>query len=305
MAGPINFLKGLVGASPSQSPESVKSEKVGRYNHRTAEALDGKPILRKSKEYYIAEANKLKKQAGEYRSRYAKDNALQRAQEAENHAKSAKTNAELHAKLDAELEQDIRLAESRRKKHTVPLDQIKSKQAKDAGGRPILEGSREQIMAEAKRCEERAAKCVTQMEKDVELMKARSLKIDARNAKTNAELHIENKLEEAEKQMAEMGRKRYRSPLDQIKKAMGKAVDPVKHEAEDFLNDLSQAKRLHDRKINISNEEGVLKNLIKQRDTLKWYKNPKESFNLWRDIGTKEATIAALKKENHQHGMRS
>lgn len=297
MSRPVDFLKGLVGASPSHSSDKIESKQVGKYNHRTAKSVDGKPILRQSKEHYYAEAVRLKKQAGKYRSTYAKELTLSRAQDAEKNAKNAKTNAELHAELDAELEEDAGLAENRRKKQTVPLGQVKSEQAKDAGGRPILEGSREQLMAEVIRCEQRAANCKTKLGQELELKKAHLLKNEARGAKTNAQLHNDKKFEEAKIGMAEARKKRHRGPLDQIKKAAGKVADAIKHEAEEFRNDVAYSIDLHKRSAKIADEREVLKLLTKKKSTLKWYKNPATSFSLWWDIRTQTAKIDNLEKQ--------
>ncbi|WP_252178257.1 hypothetical protein [Endozoicomonas sp. 4G] len=179
------------------------------------------------------------------------------------HAESAKTNAELHAE---ERLKDSIAAERMRKKQTGAPDQAKSKQVKqddhptDAKGRPILEGSKEYLFAQAIRIEKEAASCVTRLEYAVKINEAYSLKIDAVNAKSNAELYAEKESEEAK------NRKKQSNPLDQIKKAAGKAADAIKHEVAELRND--GVKKLSDweRKVKLADEDEILDLLIKKKE---------------------------------------
>ncbi|WP_422411412.1 MULTISPECIES: hypothetical protein [unclassified Endozoicomonas] len=204
MAGPVNFLKGLVGASTSQSSNKVKGKQVGRYDHRAAEAVDGKPILKESKEFFLAQADHLEKQAGQYRSKVAQKCTLEQAQK---------------------------------------------------------------------------------------------FRTQAENAKTSAQLQNEKIRKEQRSRMAEARKARQKGPLNQIKKAAVKVVDAVKHEAEEFYQTASQAVEWGGRQVRLVNEQDVLNNMIKQKDKLKWYKNPAESFQLWRDIRQVRARIKTLENE--------
>ncbi|WP_252178255.1 hypothetical protein [Endozoicomonas sp. 4G] len=200
MAGPVAFLRGLVGASPSQSPESVKSKKVGRYNHRTAEAVEGKPLLRNSKEYYTAEAKKLEEQAGRLLTNQAKAPKLEKAEE---------------------------------------------------------------------------------------------MRRLAANAQTNDQLHANKQRAEAKKRMAEI-EKNNNAPLNKIKKAADNVANAIKQEAKDIVHDAKRAVRLVERDAKVANETDVMNKLIDKRKKIKWYKQPAESFTLWRKIREQRVKIAHL-----------
>ncbi|WP_062262866.1 hypothetical protein [Endozoicomonas arenosclerae] len=126
MGGPVDFFRGLVGASPSQGSGRVKSKaKSGQYGHRSAQAVEGKPILKASREYITAQADKLEKEAKKFRTSQVREPKLAKVKELRNLAKQAKPNETLHSEKRLEDVKERR-AQRHRERNPGVIDRAKN-----------------------------------------------------------------------------------------------------------------------------------------------------------------------------------
>ncbi|KEQ14103.1 hypothetical protein [Endozoicomonas numazuensis] len=104
MGGPVDFFRGLIGASPSQSSDRVRSKpaKTGFFAGRTAKEVDAYKYMVGSKERFEALAHNSRVKAKNASSQEFKQSYKTKATEYDGKAKSAKSEKQLKREVRVE-----------------------------------------------------------------------------------------------------------------------------------------------------------------------------------------------------------